>query len=403
MTDQQNIKTIAIVTSIAFSVANFRGPLIRRMVGHGIKVYTLAPDFDATTREAVRALGAEPVDISLERTGLKPMRDLADTVRLSYALRRLRPDLIFCYFIKPVIYGAIAARLAGVERRYALVAGLGYVFTPDGTHDAMRRRALRTLGSALYGIAFRHYQRVFLQNPDDRDLLCDAGMLPRNRAVLVSGSGVDLARFVPSRPIVAPVTFVLVARLLREKGIVEYVNAARRIKESRPDTVFRLLGDVDDNPGGLAREQVAAWVADGIIEWPGQVPNVIPWLASSSVFVLPSYREGKPRSTQEAMAMGLPVVTTDAPGCRDTVEEGVNGFKVPVRDARALETALRRFVDNPDLIAPMGRESRLLAEQLFDVDQINSIMLQEMGIEAATDSSDRGRQTPSLLPMCMRA
>ena len=385
MSDSSSVRSVAIVTSIAFSVANFRGPLIRRLVAQGIRVHALAPDYDATTRAAVRALGAEPVDISLERTGLKPMRDLADMVRLAATLRRLRPDLVFCYFIKPVIYGSLAARLAGIRRRYALVAGLGYLFTSDGTPETMRRRALRLLGSGLYGVAFRLCRRVFLQNSDDRDLLCDAGVLPRDRVVLVSGSGVDLARFTPSPSVTAPITFVLVARLLREKGILEYVEAARRIRADRPDTVFWLLGDVDSNPGGLTREQVAAWVADGIVEWPGQVPNVVAWLARSSVFVLPSYREGKPRSTQEAMAMGLPVVTTDAPGCRETVEEGVNGFKVPVRDAQALEVALRRFVDDPDLIEPMGRESRRFAERLFDVNRINAVMLQAMEIEPGTE------------------
>jgi glycosyltransferase involved in cell wall biosynthesis len=372
------VRSVAIITSIAFSMANFRGPLIRRMVSKGITVYALAPDYDEQTRAAVRALGAAPVDISLERTGLHPARDLADMVRLAGTLRRLRPDLVFGYFIKPVIYGTLAARLAGIQRRYALVAGLGYVFTPDGSRDSAKRQILRSVASTLYRVAFRLCDRVFLQNSDDLEVLCSRGLLPRDKAVLISGSGVDLARFQPAQSIVSPVTFVLVARLLREKGIVEYVDAARRIKESESDVRFLLLGDVDSNPGGLKREDVERWVAEGVIEWPGQVPDVRTWLAQSSVFVLPSYREGKPRSTQEAMAMALPVITTDAPGCRDTVEEGINGFKVPVRDARALEAAMRRFIDAPELIAQMGQASRVLAERLFDVHRINDAMLDAM-------------------------
>lgn len=372
------VRSVAIITSIAFSMANFRGPLIRRMISKGITVYALAPDYDEQTRDAVRALGAEPVDISLERTGLRPARDMADMVRLAGTLRRLQPDLVFAYFIKPVIYGTLAARLAGIRRRYALVAGLGYVFTPDGSRDTAKRRMLRSVASTLYRVAFRLCDRVFLQNDDDLEVLCSRNLLPRGKAVLISGSGVDLARFQPEPPVVSPVTFVLVARLLREKGIVEYVEAARRIKESGSDARFMLLGDVDSNPGGLKREDVERWVAEGVIEWPGQVPDVRTWLAQSSVFVLPSYREGKPRSTQEAMAMALPVVTTDAPGCRDTVEEGVNGFKVPVRDARALEAAMRRFIDAPKLIARMGQASRELAERMFDVHRINDAMLDAM-------------------------
>lgn len=351
------------------------------MVDRGMTVYALAPDYDDETRAAVRALGADPVDISLERTGLRPARDMADMVRLAATLRRLRPDLVFGYFIKPVIYGTLAARLAGIRRRYALVAGLGYVFTPDGSRDTAKRRALRTVASALYRAAFRLCDRVFLQNGDDLEELCGRNLLPRDKAVLVSGSGVDLARFQPGPPVVAPVTFVLVARLLREKGIVEYVEAARRIRASGSDARFLLVGDVDSNPGGLKHEEVEQWVTQGVIEWPGQVPDVRPWLAQSSVFVLPSYREGKPRSTQEAMAMALPVVTSDAPGCRDTVEEGVTGFKVPIRDDRALEAAMRRFIDDPGLIARMGQAGRALAERVFDVHRINDVMLSAMGLD----------------------
>ena len=381
MNKDDPVRSVAIITSIAFSMANFRGPLIRRMVDRGMMVYALAPDYDEETRAAVRLLGAHPVDISLERTGLRPARDVADMVRLAATLRRLRPDLVFGYFIKPVIYGTLAARLAGVRRRYALVAGLGYVFTPDGSRDTTQRRVLRSVASTLYRVAFRLCDRVFLQNGDDLEELCGRGLLPRDKAVLINGSGVDLARFQPGPPVVAPVTFVLVARLLREKGIIEYVEAARRIRESGSDARFLLVGDVDSNPGGLKREEVERWVAQGVIEWPGQVPDVRPWLAQSSVFVLPSYREGKPRSTQEAMAMALPVVTSNAPGCRDTVEEGVTGFKVPVRNDRALEAAMRRFIDNPGLIARMGQAGRALAERVFDVHRINDAILGAMGLD----------------------
>lgn len=377
------VRSVAIVSSIAFSIANFRGPLIRRMIERGITVHALAPDYDAETRAAVLALGAQPVDISLERTGLRPGRDLLDMLRLARQLRRLRPDLVFSYFIKPVIYGTLAAKLAGVRQRYALVAGLGYVFTSDGSRDTLKRRFLRTVAANLYRLAFRLCRRVFLQNQDDVAVLSGRDILPIGKAVLVSGSGVDLARFRPIEPVRFPLTFVLVARLLKEKGIVEYAAAARWIRSERRDVRFLLLGDVDSNPGGLLREQAQGWVDADILEWPGQVPDVRTWLAQSSVFVLPSYREGKPRSTQEAMAMGLPVITTDAPGCRDTVEEGVNGFKVPVRSVEALGAAMRRFIDDPDLIAPMGKASRRMAEQLFDVDRINAKMLRAMAIDDA--------------------
>lgn len=372
------VRSVAIISSLAFSLSNFRGPLIQRLIRQGLRVYALAPDYDATSRAAVRALGAEPVDISLDRTGLKPVRDLADMLRLVIVLRMLKPDLVFGYFIKPVIYGTIAAWLAGVSHRYALIAGLGYVFTPDGSRETVKRRVLRTTASMLYAVAFRLCRRVFLQNPDDRQVLSDLGALPPSKSVLVSGSGVDLGAFAAVAPMASPLQFVLVARLLREKGIVEYVEAARRIRADHPDVIFTLVGDVDTNPGGLPKGVVQGWVAEGVIEWPGRVHDVRPWLARASVFVLPSYREGKPRSTQEAMAIGRAVVTTDAPGCRDTVDEGVNGFKVPVRDVDALEAALRRFVADPALVAAMGAQSRRLAEERFDVHRINAQMLSAM-------------------------
>jgi glycosyltransferase involved in cell wall biosynthesis len=178
---------------------------------------------------------------------------------------------------------------------------------------------------------------------------------------------------------------MLMARLLREKGIYEYVEAARAVRQQHPHARFLLLGGTDPNPGALTREEVAAWVAEGVVEWLGHVDNVRPWIASTSVYVLPSYREGKPRSTQEAMAMSRPVITTDAPGCRDTVIEGVNGFLVPVRDSAALADAMMRFIDQPELIPRMGRESRRIAEERFDVHRINRVMLVEMGIISEVD------------------
>lgn len=384
MPTNNQIRSISIVTNSAFTLSNFRGPLIRRMVDRGIRVYALAPDYNAATRAAVEALGAEPVDISLDRTGMRIGRDVADIVRLARTFRRLHPDLVFCYFIKPVIYGTIAAWLARVPRRYSLVAGLGYVFARTGDSESAKRRLLRSVVSRLYRTAFSLNRRVFLQNDDDLEILCDSGVLKRDKAVLLNGTGVDLEYFAEGPPVTSPVTFILVARLLREKGIVEYVDAARRIKAQHPNVRFLLVGAVDENPAALRQDEVRSWVGEGLIEWPGRVSDVREWLANSSVFVLPSYyREGKPRSTQEALALGRPVITTDAPGCRDTVVEGVNGFKIPVRNSLALEAAMRRFIDQPELIVSMGKESRQLARELFNVHEINALMFKAMEIESA--------------------
>lgn len=377
----QPIRSVALISSSAFSLSNFRGPLIQALVSRGVRVYALAPDFDQTTRASVEQLGAVPVDFSLDRTGIRPLRDALDTLRLVTLLRRLKPDATLAYFIKPVIYGSLAAALAGVRRRFALVAGLGYVFTADGTGDGFKRRLLKAAALFLYRAAFRVCEAVFLQNQDDVDELVGRRVLPLDKVVLLSGSGVDLDRLSPTPPLQSPPTFLLMARLLREKGIVEFVEAARTLKRDYPEARFLLLGGSDSNPGRIDEALVQAWVEEGAIEWLGHVADVRPWIAASSVFVLPSYREGKPRSTQEAMAMGRAVVTTDAPGCRDTVEEGVNGYLVPVRDSAALADAMRTFIMNPSLMISMGLKSRRMAEQRFDVRAVNRTILAEMSLE----------------------
>lgn len=381
MTVNQSIRSIAILTSGAPTLANFRGPLIQECVSRGIIVHALAPDHDEETRAAMVALGAVPVDVSLDRTGMRPLRDLRDMIGLVRTLRQIRPDAMFGYFIKPVTYGTVAAWLAGIHLRFAMVAGLGYIFTPGSGRDTLKRKFLRLIASALYWTAFRLCRVVFVQNEDDLRFFIDEKIAPPGRIELLAGSGVDFTRLKPTPAVTAPVSFLLMARLLREKGIAEFVGAARLLRASYPNARFMLLGGLDPNPGGFTRSEVQTWVDEGLVEWLGHQSDVRPIIAHSSVFVLPSYREGKPRSTQEAMAMARPVVTTDAPGCRDTVVEGVNGFLVPVRDTNALASAMQRFLDEPELIAPMGAASRKLAEERFDVRRINAHMLRAMGID----------------------
>lgn len=380
--------SIAVVSGEAFSVSNFRAPLIRTMVVCGMHVYALAPDYDEVSRRAVCVLGADPVDISLDRTGTCAVRDFVDLLHLVFTLRRQRPGRIFSFCIKPVIYGSLAARLAGVPRCYALVAGLGYVFTEDGAPPGWRRRLTQWIVSILYRVAFRTCDRVFFQNDEDAQHFVANGSLTPEKVVRVNGTGVDLGQYAPAPPVFRPITFLLIARLLREKGICEFADAARQVRAWYPDTRFILLGGLDSNPGALVRDGVEAWVREGILEWPGPVEDVRSWIAQASVYVLPSYyREGVPRSTQEAMAMGRPVITTDNVGCRETVEDGINGFLVPVRDADALAGAMLRFIENPALIESMGHESRRLAEERFDVNNINAVMLEAMGIRSAGDPS----------------
>lgn len=371
---------ICIIGNQAFSLINFRGSLIEYMVGYGFEVFALAPDYDEDTRKVVRSLGAEPVDYSLSRTGMNPVKDAADILRLILLLRRLKPDITLSYAIKPVIYGTIAAWLAWIPQRFAMIEGLGYVYTPPESAEPIKRRALRGAVSMLYSTALRHASLVFFLNKDDLDEFSKRRVISPKKAFLLGGIGVDLDEWAPAPHVTKPVKFLLAARLLREKGIVEYAKAARLIKQKHHDTRFVLLGSLDTNPGTLSRDEIMAWVAEGTLEWPGHVADVRLWLAQTSVYVLPSYREGVPRSTQEAMAMARAVITTDAPGCRETVVDGKNGFLVPVRDVKALSAAMERFILQPELIERMGQASRKIAEDRFDVHKVNQLILEQMGI-----------------------
>lgn len=349
------------------------------MVRRGHSVIAFAPDHDATSRSALAALGVEAVDYPLSRAGTHPLREFSTIIALRRLLKEHRPDLVFSYFIKPVVYGSLAAWLADVPKRYGMIEGLGFSFTNDRS-ISIRRKLLQWLVSSLLRLAGKSVEKLIFLNNDDLSEFVARGIIPQEKAYLLGGIGLDLADWRPIPFPDKPVTFILVARLLRDKGISEYIQAAAILRRDHPDVRIILLGGLDDNPAAITQTEVESWVAQGLIEWPGHVA-VRPWLAQAHIFVLPSYyREGVPRSTQEAMAMGRPIVTTDAPGCRETVIEGVNGFLVPPRDPHALAAAMRRFVENPELIAPMGQESRRLAEERFDVHQQNAKLLATMGL-----------------------
>ncbi len=377
---------VALISPYAQTIISFRGALIRDLVAHGAEVSVLAPDYTPEIREAVTRLGATPIDYPLNRTGMNPFQDARAVIALTRILRRLRPDVVIPYNIKPVIYGTLAASLARVPQRVVLIAGLGYAFI-ETPFASLKLRLTRALIKTLYRLALRRAQTVLFQNPDDLREFIKARLVEPAKACLLGATGIDLAEWQPVPPVLEPITFTLAARLLREKGIVEFAEAARIIKTRHPSTRFLLLGGLDTNPGALTQQEVESWVHQGILEWRGHVPDVRPYFAQTSVYVLPSYREGVPRSTQEAMAMARPIITTDAPGCRETVVHGVNGFLVPPRDVNALVEAMEQFIRQPDLIITMGQASRKLAEERFDVKVINRRILQTIGLTACGGTS----------------
>lgn len=369
-----------LIASFPDSVLTFRGPLITAILARGTPVHVAAPGLahENPIRLSLESLGVTVHDIPLARTGTNPSADLRLTLHLYRLLRRVRPGVLLGYTIKPVIYGTLAGWFARVPRRYALVTGLGYAFTGS------RKGLLTGLIQRLYRTALACVDKVFFQNPDDRNLFRDKGILSAEKpTVVVNGSGVDVSAFEESPiPMGAPV-FLMIGRLLGDKGVREYAEAAACVQAQHPEVRFGLVGWIDENPDAISQAELEKWVANGTIEFHGKLSDVRPSIAASTVYVLPSYREGTPRTVLEAMAMGRPIITTDAPGCRETVIDGDNGFLVPVQSVDALVEAMLKFIEDPTLAPRMGRRSHEIAKEKYDVHKVNAVMLREMGITPA--------------------
>lgn len=368
---------VALITSQAHSLSNFRGPLIGQMIARGRTVYALAPDHDNNSREKLAEIGAIAVDFSMSRTGMNPVRDFADVVQLVLLLKKLSPEIILSYAMKPVIYGTIAAFLVGIPRRFALVAGLGHAFAQS---SSFKQRVGRLITKGLLTLAFKLCEGVIFQNEDDRDEFVSRGHLNKAKTMRTNGTGVDLEKF-PHLPFPSgPITFLMAARLIRPKGVIEFAEAAKLIKAISPSTHFILLGGLDSNPEGLTQCEVEQLVRSADLEWAGHVDDVTPYFRRSHVFVLPSYyREGVPRAAQEALAFGRAIITTDNVGCRETVTEDT-GIIVPIKDVQALVFAMKQILNDTERLVHYGKYSRIYAEKKFNVNEINAKILQFMNI-----------------------
>jgi glycosyltransferase involved in cell wall biosynthesis len=369
---------VLILSSLSFSLVNFRGQLLRAMVAQGHYVVASAPDRDPEVEAKLAAMGVHFVQTPMARAGSNPVSDLRTVANYLRLILSERPGIVVAYTQKPIIYGGLAARLAGGCRFFALMSGLGYVFSQAADDRPLLRRIVRT----LYRSALRGAETVFVFNRDDREEMLRQGILsPRQHVVQVPGSGVDVDYFrsvpVPS----GDPTFLMIGRYMRDKGIADFIAAAKIVRQRHPKARFQLLGRAEDQtPTSVSRAEVEQWAGDSV-ELIDETRDVRPYLAASTVFVLPSfYREGLPRTILEAMATGRPIVTTDMPGCREPVIPHVNGLLVPPQDAEALAAALSRFIDEPGLARRMGKESRRIAEREYDVTLVNSLLLSEMGL-----------------------
>lgn len=349
---------VLITINTSWNVVNFRGPLIAALKARGYEIISATPDDAYTPRLA--NLVDRAYALPMQNAGTSPIADALLFLRYLRLMRTLRPSVLLTYTVKPNIYGTLAARLLGIPV-LCNVTGLGTAFLRGG--------ALEWLVSTLYRAAFAGAQCVFFQNPEDRDLFLARGMVPQEKAILIPGSGIDLAYFSPrATPASDAVRFVLIARMLRDKGVIEFVEAARRIRALVPQVRFQLVGPTDvKNVSAIGQEELTAWVQEGIVEYLGETDDVRTPMAAADCVVLPSYREGLSRVLLEAAAMGKPLIATDVPGCRQVVDHCVNGLLCRPRDAEDLAATMQQFLRlSSDQRAAMGRESRAKAEREFD-------------------------------------
>lgn len=392
------MKHVFVIAADAKTLVYHRGPLLRDLAKRGVKITAVASeaeDFEHV-RGFVSELGGDYVTVPMSRSSLNPFKDLVTLVSLWKLCRKLRPDIVFSYTIKPVVYGSLGAWLAGVRNIFALVPGLGYAFTPDGT---AKQRIVHWATRILYSISLRCCRMVFLQNHDDEKLLREKKMIPQRVPTHVTlGSGVNLDEF-GFTPVPAStgddLEFVLVARLLKNKGILQYVEAAKRLNREHPGLKFHIVGPSDTSPDGISAADIESWGAEDAVVYHGSIRDVCSVLKRTHVFVLPTYyREGVPRSTLEALAIGRPVITTDVVGARETivlnsesalaksngesVVEGKNGYLIEPKNVNALCEAVRNLVESPEKLPAMGRMSRQFAERSFDVVQVNERLIDHM-------------------------
>jgi glycosyltransferase involved in cell wall biosynthesis len=379
---------LLILSRCARTLYGFRRSLAQRAAECGYSVRLAGAGGDGFDDRLIKeGFQFRPVPISFR--GLDPVRDLWLFAALVRLMLKERPRVVHCFTIKPVIYGTVAAWITRVPVRVVTITGLGHAFISG-------HAILRTLIEQLYRLSLHRAHTVFFQNPEDLALFVERRLVQREQARLVPGSGVDLHHF-PQTPLPmlssANPRFLMIARLLKEKGIGEFIEAARIVKRSRPGVSFQLVGGVDTrNPSQLTEAEFEALNYDNVVDWVGEVGDVRPFIAGADIVVLPSYREGVPRSLLEGAAMGRALLAADTPGCREIAKHDVTGLLVPPRDPSALADAMKRLLENSQLVAIFGQSARRLVESHFDETIVLSLMLRaynirhEPPIKGASDS-----------------
>lgn len=374
------MKHILIISSHAPSLINFRLPLIKELLrkGNKVSIATTKYKFTDNLQNQLIDLGIKINIFSLSRSGLNLFRDFKSFREMRTIIQNCNPDILIAYTAKPVIYTGIILKNFPKISYYPLITGLGYAFTSDNN---FKRTILKNLMIKLYKEGLKSASKVIFQNTDDKNLFNKLKIIKKKNLLrVVNGTGVDLKAYpfstLPSKPI-----FLMISRLLVDKGVREYVQAAKIVRSRFPRAIFQLAGYFDENPSGISLNELKFWIKQKNIQYLGEIESVRSILKSCRYYVLPSYREGTPRSTLEALSTGRPVITTDVPGCRETVINKKNGLLVPPKNPKALAKAMITLLEQKDkAIKSMAKQSYLIAKKKYKIEKVNKSILSIIGL-----------------------
>lgn len=367
---------ILVLSVHAPSLFWFRMNMMQTFLENGHSVVAVGAEPESAWAEKFKQNGIEYRQIPVNRNGMNPLEDIKTQRAIEALFREARPDKIFAYQAKSIVYGAVAAKHCGISEFYALIAGLGSIFRGSGFKNSLVRSVL----TVQYKLACKYSRAVIFQNEDDRSEFVKHGIVKQEKTRIIHGSGVDIHHFT-EMPFPESPGFLFVGRLIKDKGVREYLEACRIVKRECPTAACMLVGPFDSNPSALSSDELDEFTKDGTVAYFGEQEDVRPYLQRASVFVLPSYHEGTPKSVLEAMAAGRAIVTTDAPGCRETVTNGENGFLVEPKNPNAVAEAMLRLARDTALCRTFGQNSRKIAVEKYDVDKVNASIMEIMSIK----------------------
>lgn len=351
----------------------FRMDMMEEFIRRGHKVYALGNEPGNEWRSKFAEHGIRYKQIDVQRNGVNPLQDFRTFLSIRKILFKIKPHKIFAFQAKTIIYGALAANSLGIRKVFPLVAGMGSVFLSDD----LKSRIIRAIMILEYKISLRNCKYLFFQNSDDEKIFRDCGIINKQHVVMLHGSGVNVEKFKPT-PLPKETAFLCISRLIKDKGVYEYLKACEKVKAQYPEIRCMLVGPYDSNPSAIQPYELQPFIDNGIVEYFGEQEDVRPYLEKCSVFVLPSYREGTPKTNLEAMASGRAVITTNAPGCKETVIDKQNGLLVPVKDVDTLTEKMIYMHENKEIVSFMGSEGRKMAVDIFDVQKVNKTICSTM-------------------------